>query len=173
METELNRQFRGVKIDPGTEIKIWSGKTGDPVTIQLKNLNNYQREILSKACDFILGKLKGGSFEEPVTTLMQITGFCTTTSNHVSAYGGKLVNDHIVVLNSKTFSFTNDEFAVTILHELLHFLEKSDDRNPLSLEEARHDLACYGLLGVRVPLDHWAWTEYPDLKDEILSDAEK
>ncbi len=121
MATVSNRQFREINIEPGAGVAVWSGKTGDPVGIVLKKLNNYQREILSKACDFILGKLKGRSFEEPVATLMETTGFCVTTSNHVGAYSAKLVNDHIVVLNSKTFSFTNDEFAVTILHELLHF----------------------------------------------------
>jgi len=164
------RSFRKVKFKSGVAITILSAQTGKPVAITPRSLNNYQKGILSNACDFIEGKLKGTSYEEPIKILMKITGFITTSSNHVGAYAGKLNDEPLVFLNSKTFTGSTDEFAVTVLHELLHFVNEPDDRDPTSLEEARHDIACYGLLGIPISLNHWAFTKHPHLKNELLKD---
>ena len=166
------RHFRGVELKPGADWVIRSVKTGKPVKITVKNLNNYQREILANTCDVIQEKLKGTEFEKPVETLLAVTGLLVTSSRHVNGYSVMSNDDPLIILNSKTFTGSRDEFTVTVLHELLHFLEESDDRDPASLEEARHDLACYGILNVPVPIGHWAFTKYPQLYDEINSMTE-
>ena len=172
MESESIRHFREVNLDPGANLEIRSLRTGKPVKISLKKLNNYQRETLSNTCDVIQEKLKGTEFEKSVQALMCLTAFLVTSSRHVNGYSVKLNEAPLIILNSKTFTGRTDEFRVTVLHELLHFMEVSDDRDPLSLEEAIHDVLCYKLLGVSIPPHHWAWTIYPDLKDEILSNAD-
>lgn len=150
---------------------ILSAITGKPVMITIKNLNNYQKEIISKACDFVEEKLKGTEYEEVIGFLMKVTGFCVTNSKHLDALYNKAINGPLVIINSKVITGLDTELAVTILHELLHAVHESDDRDPASLEEARHDLACYGLLGIPVPLSHWAFTKYPFLLDEIRRDV--
>ena len=100
---------------------------------------------------------------------MRAATFCATSSKHLAAYSGQLNDFPVVILDSKTITGSADEFKVTVLHELLHLvMGVYGDGNPASLEEARHDLVCYGLLGVPVPIGHWAFTKYPQLLNEIL-----
>ena len=163
------RQFRGIMIAPGAVVQIISGRTGKPVTIKLRQLSRQQKEILSEVFDFIEEKLIGTKYEKAITVLMNITGFLVTDSKHVGAYSAQIKDDHMVILNANVITWTRDELAVTILHELLHAVFVSDDRDPASEEEARHDLACYGLLGFSVSTDHWAFIKFPHLMDELVS----
>jgi hypothetical protein len=168
MESESIRSFRDVEFEPGVIIQIRSASTGKPVEITHKKLNNYEKGILSSVCDFIEGKLKGTSFEESIKTLMKKTGFCATSSKQVVAYSGLRKDEPLVILNSKIITGSTDEFAVTVLHELLHFVNVLENHDPNSLEEAKGDLACYDLLGVPVPINHWAFTKFPHLKDKLI-----
>jgi hypothetical protein len=159
-------------IESNGAVKIISGLTGSEVSIVTKRLNKHYKGIVAKACVQIEEKLKGSEYEEAIEITMRATTFCATSSKHLGAYSGQLNDFPIVILNSKTFAGSADDFTVTILHELLHLvLGVYGDESPDSLEEARHDLACYGFLGVPVPLDHWAFTKYPQLLDEINDDA--
>lgn len=50
------------------------------------------------------------------------------------------------------------EFAITILHELIHFMHNgSMDKESTSEDEARFDLQCYMALNLNIPANHWAW----------------
>ncbi|MBI2817349.1 MAG: hypothetical protein HYX72_10445 [Acidobacteria bacterium] len=81
---------------------------------------------------------------------------------------------NIIILNANMFDHTRsrdvfEEFCVTVLHELLHFFQKGADETYTSgsEEEARHDLATYGLLGIGIPVHHWAFKVYPHLLTEL------
>ncbi len=68
-----------------------------------------------------------------------------------------------------------EEFAVTILHELLHAFEGvTADYSATSEAEAKHDLMTYALLGLGISRDHWAFKKYPHiLADMEAADAEQ
>jgi hypothetical protein len=165
------RQFRNVIVTPGVKITICSVLTGAEVQISVKCLNGPEKRTLSHACDFIERKLVGTSYAEPMQIVMKATGFFSTVSRHMGAYSGTLNENPIVILNEATFTGDKDEFAVTILHELLHLVTEPGDPDPTSLDEAIHDLRCYLLLYGGVPADHWAFTKHPHLKDELFKGA--
>jgi hypothetical protein len=168
MESESIQPFRELEIEPGASAKIRSAGTGKPVDITLKKLNNYEKGILSNVCVSIEKKLKGTYYEVPFNTLMKIACFCATSSKHVGAYSAKVDGAPLVILNSKIITGSIDELAVTVLHEVFHFVTKVEDHSPMSLEEAEHDLICYSLLDVPAPIDHWAFTKFPHLKDKLI-----
>jgi hypothetical protein len=169
LPSNLMRQLRVVDIEPGVKILIRSGRDGQFVPIRLKVLNNYQKDTLCKALDVIEERLKGSEWEKSISLLSKATAFCVTSTRHLNAYSGKWKEkEPLVVLNGKTFSMSSEEFAVTILHELMHFMhEWDDDRNPQSEFEAEHDFLCYFLLGIPIPGSHWAWKVYPHLKEKM------
>ena len=172
MASATIRAFRQVDINSEQVFKIRSVKTGKPVEVKARSLYENEKVVLSKAFDFIENKLKGSSIEEDIQILMKATGFFITGSPHIGAYSVIREDTPMVFLNKNLFSWSNDEFAVTVLHELLHFINISgDDKTGDSLEEAMHDFECYRLLGISVPPEHWAWKKYPQLKDELLSDS--
>lgn len=148
METTTTRKFRIVTFKSEPAIPIISGRTGKPVTIKLKQLNNFQKEILTNVFDFIEGKVKGTPLELPIQSLLGLTGFLVTSSNHLGAYSVSMDDAPLVIFNSKTITDSADELAVSVLHELLHFITEPGDGDPASMEEACHDLCCYNLLGV-------------------------
>ncbi len=173
MASKSIRQFHSFDITKGNEVKILSARTGKPVTITLRNMNNYQKELLSKVCDFIEGKLSGTEYGEDISQLMLVTVFCVTSSKHVGGFSVEYKDQPIVIFNSKVITGSFDEFALTVLHELLHFIQPPGNGDPSSIYEARHDIACYGFLGIPIRTDHWAFVKYPELLEQLSSEIEK
>ncbi len=157
------------------KIVIRSAATGALVRIKTRALTEAEKRRLSSAFAFIKSRFDDSEDSRDlnlaVLTAMTITRFVPTPSKHLGAYTGWLDNKiPVVFLNVKQFKerlVPLEEFAVTILHELLHVLEHdtaSDDaKHPTSLDEAKHDLCTYGLLGLGIPADHWAFRKYPEL----------
>jgi hypothetical protein len=82
----------------------------------------------------------------------------------------------IIILNEKLFHTLDlSEFAVTLVHELVHFLEThvlKETLTPLepeSIEEARHDFECYRALGIPIPGTHWAFNKHPDFCKSVCT----
>ena len=84
--------------------------------------------------------------------------FLVTSSRHVLAYTSMDDSFPAIVLSTTLFDrhiYSEKEFAVTVLHEILHWVMTMDQAAD-SKDEALHDLLCYQLLGFEIPADHWA-----------------
>lgn len=86
-------------------------------------------------------------------------GFLVTSNRHVVAYSSMDRSFPVIIINKGLFDrrdYDEKEFAVTVLHELMHWFFVDQDKASDSKDEARHDLWCYELLGLEIPSDHWA-----------------
>ena len=150
-------------------VKITSGRTGKVVEIIIRRLTNHEKEIIAKDCVRIEEKLKGTEYERGIRAAMRVTTFCATSSWHVGGYTVLVEEMPVVIFNSKVITGPDDKFELTLLHELMHTVTEFGDKDPNSLDEAKHNILCYALLGIPIPGDHWMWAKYPDLKDKLLS----
>ena len=164
---QIPTQLRAIQVSPSIKLKV-SGIDGVHVSIKAKSPTKTQKAALFKAFDFIDQRLTVEEYRQEVRVAMNVAGFLITGNRKVGAYTCK----EIIILNKGLFDrprVTFEEFCVTVLHELLHIFDEADapDKVSDSEYEAKHDLATYGLLGVGVPMTHWAFAKYPSILQEI------
>jgi hypothetical protein len=157
------RKFKEVRVERGVTLSITS-VFGAPVDIRIRSMVDRERRILSQACNEIVTKIAGTDFELGIRKAMDATAFVSTNSKYVGAYSGWYNEKPVVIFNAQAYNFPQDEFRVTVLHELLHLISPAEDTAADSEDEANHDLLCYELLGVPIPPNHWAFTKYPSIK---------
>ena len=141
---------------------------GYKVKIRVGGLTESEKKHLSEACDYIDRALRGHEYEKTVRAVMNVVGFVSAKSSHVSAgYSGWVdPSSPVIILSAKMFkpTYPFNEFIVTVLHEVLHLIFKPGDEDSSSKDEALHDLGCYEILGIVVPENHWALQKFPELK---------
>lgn len=169
-----DREFRHVKI-PSRKVNIRDAN-GNVVPIRFKNLTEAEKDLLNRVLDRIDEGLAqcddidwvDDEFRTAINGASRCVGFVTTGAKGVGAY--TTTDPPIVFLNRKLLrsGVDFDELSVTILHELWHQIGPDDeDKDPNSMDEARHDMMCYALLGLDIPGSHWAFSKYPDLLTQL------
>ncbi len=148
--------------NPPKEVTI-RGWDGNSVTVRVKPLSGRGQNTVLWALDQIKTRYQPEVFDVPIDMIMGAaahTGFLESKSLPVGAYSwGNDTDNMLIVFAEKLLLPTNEnskqKFAVTLLHELMHFLLDEPDFTLDDAFEARLDLDCYRALGFPIPADHW------------------
>ncbi len=165
-----DRTFMVAKI-PSTKIRV-RGINGEVVPIRIKNLTEAEKQLLGRVCDRIDDSLErcddiewvDDQFRKTIRDASSGVAFVTTGEKSVLAYA--MTDSPVVFLNRKLLraGIDFDKLCVTVVHQLLHMIgSHSEDDNPTSMDEAKHEMMCYALLGMDIPGSHWGFTKYPEL----------
>ena len=152
------------------------GKNGEVVPIRVKNLTEAEKRLLNRVFDRIDESLErcddiewvDDPFRNALRDASGGVAFVTTGEKSVAVCA---MTDHPVVILNRALlgaGMDFDEACATILHQLLHVVGSDGAEVDLtSMDEAKHDMLCYALLGMDIPGSHWAFTKYPNLFDEL------
>jgi len=152
-------KFKSRSVPGKASANITSVK-GGVATIRIRALKKQERKKLSRTFktlekrlpDILLPKL---TRDFVLQLLQKLLFFGVTTSPDVGiAYSSCDPTCPLIILHKRFFDLAESGRAVTVLHEVLHFVFDSSDEAPASQEEMEHDLFCYQLLGYEVPWDH-------------------
>ncbi len=140
-------------------------RSGNHVDIRVRAPRKKEKIKLFRAFQILEERLPEIVISEEITPklvmwLAQIyCCFLVTRSRHVVAYTSMDDSLPVIIINKELFDrrlYDENEFAVTVLHELLHWCFDDANKAADSRDEAIHDLRCYELLGLAIPADHWA-----------------
>jgi hypothetical protein len=174
----MKRTFRRINISlVNNKVPVFSSRHNQLVKTVVRNATEEEKVQLSHAFDFIEEGLSikaddatrrslKQAMEE--TVFLTLPGTCSTGAR--AARWWRDLTIPVVYLNRILFErMSFNEFAVTVLHELMHVIETPPESgtNDSSVDEARHDFECYRILNVEVPVTHWVLKEYPGLIDEF------
>jgi hypothetical protein len=156
-------QLRKVTMSKPVKCQI-TNIDGDPIFVEVRPLSYGSEKSVLRALRYIEKHYKPEVFGVPLTIVLEIAqavGFVETNSPEVGGYSGFNDKQPFIMLNSGALKSKNKqnrkELIITIVHELLHFVFKEDDKSAKSESEARHDLQCYIALNLGVPVNHWGW----------------
>ena len=166
--------------EQNNRIGVLSIRTHELVEAKMRNLTRGESERLHQALDFIEHSLSArapGEFSTKFYETLKSIVFLASDSVHVGARAACWWHDAsipVVYMNRQIYMqmhCTFQEFAVTVLHEVLHHMVglNADGQLPddSSTEEARHDLQCYTLLDVPILSESWILEEHPELIKEF------
>jgi hypothetical protein len=153
------RRFRAISMAP-TDNKVPIFSDGNLIDTPVRNLTEKEKVYLSKTFAFIERKMALTTDQEKAAAIIRaMEGTVFLTLPRTSPTGARAVlwpRDRtipVVYLNRYLYEGASfEEFAITVLHELMHHTDGlQDEPNTSSIEEARHDLECYRRLGVALP----------------------
>jgi hypothetical protein len=170
---EWTGTVRRVSSPPGTTVTVRSVAESF-IPIRIRECESSEVEDLRLAFNYIHRRLHAEEYRKSLHVAMSVTNYCVTNDSRIGVgytSAHNIWNQPLTILNARIFDrrvCSFEEFAVTVLHELLHVFESEDaDKVSVSRKEALHDLACYALLRLSVPAEHWAFELFPDLRDFV------
>jgi hypothetical protein len=139
---------------------------GIVVAINVRSLTISCEKAIQSALIFIKAHYRPDVLDVSLNSILDIARFVCFLQTDLPKVGGYqgITNKNIclVIINRELMNSKDPkvkrELAVTILHELLHFLhEEHVDKKGDSEFEAEFDLLCYKALNLHIPASHWAW----------------
>ena len=167
MGKQKTYKLRDVVVEKDVTLQV-RGISGSFVEIKVRALRKQERKQLFRAFQILEERLPeivlpGDDAEVSREMVMGLAQryccFLVTSSRHIGAYSSLDDSFPAIILNKRLFDrrvCDEKEFAVTVLHELMHPFFVDKDKVADSKDEAIHDLLCYQLLGFEMPADHWA-----------------
>jgi hypothetical protein len=143
--------------------------SGKWVTITPRPLSAHSEKTIQWALLQIKSRYNPDIFGVPLNAVLGAATagvFLQTDSPEIGAYSGHFDDDNKMKVSAIIINHRNlrpvavegkRELVVTLLHELLHFMQnEAEDKSANTEDEAAHDLNCYKALDFPVPADHWA-----------------
>jgi len=107
----------------------------------LKNCPEAQKKEILKAFKFIQERLASEDYRKELHVAMNVVGFCVTKSRAIGvAFTSGNTKFPCTIVNIRCFDrsvISFEEFAVTVLHELLHAFEDSSGENKVSIRKKK------------------------------------